>query len=373
MGLYDQPRVLQHLDALQSVERGDTPFPIHVRLELTESCNFSCGFCYTQDPKRAGQLQSMGADILKRRKFDFDRVMALIDEFADLGVRAISFTGSGEPLIYPHMAEVLRRVRTRGMLAAVTSNMAMKISDDLMSELAHVKWLRWSMNGGTAEVYGSTNRPRAGLASHAFEQVQLNVGRLIEQRRKSGKGPRVNASYIVWPLNEGDVLNGARLAHRLGIDGISFRPDTPVERISEALSFSPETAKAIHQAQDELNGPDFQVYLEEDRLEDVVKLNDPDLTCFYVNHSTYVAANGDIYPCCYTRLEGKYAIGNILNQTFRDFWMSAERKRKYAALKYDMCPACPYGKTNQLLRDLYAGAKSSAELHVRTPDPNHFV
>ena len=372
MGLYDNPGLFQHRNILDAVKSNTVIGPTHVRLEVTESCNFSCGFCWTHAPERADPLKALGAD-LQRRKLDLGRLKRLIDELAAIGVKAISFTGNGDPLLYPKLAEVLTQIRAHKILVSVTSNMAMKISDALIAELAHISWLRWSMNGGTAESYATTNRPRAGSATRAFEEAKHNVGRLVEERRRIKGAVKINASYIVWPLNEYDVVAGAHLARQLKIDTISFRPDTPIERQGESLRFNDKTAESIRKAKAELESEDFKVFLEEDRLDDVMKTNDPNLGCLYINHATYIAANGDIYPCCYTRIDSKFASGNILNQTFQEFWESHKRKERYGKIKFDECHSCPYGQTNQLLEDVTFGKKKAEDVFVKVDNPNYFV
>ncbi|MHB1207578.1 MAG: radical SAM protein [Rhodospirillaceae bacterium] len=373
MGLYDNPGLFQHRNILDAVETGAVIGPTHVRLEVTETCNFSCGFCWTHAPERADPLKVAGADLNQKRKLDFGRLKRLIDELAAIGVKAISFTGNGDPLLYPKMAEVLAQIREHGILVSVTSNMAMKLPDALISELAQISWLRWSMNGGTAEVYATTNRPRTGDAVRAFEEAKYNVGRLVAERRRTGGKVKINASYIVWPLNEHDVTAGAELAHHLQIDTISFRPDTPIERQSDPLRFSDKTASDIRKAKAELERDDFKVFLEESRLDDVALQNDPELGCLYVNHATYIAANGDIYPCCYTRIDSKFASGNILNQTFQEFWASQSRRDKYGKIKFDTCHSCPYGATNHLLEELARGNRQAPELFIKVDEPNYFV
>ena len=63
----------------------------------------------------------------------------------------------------------------------------------------------------------------------------------------------------------------------------------------------------------------FKISIEQERENDVLKVKDDNLVCFYSNHSIYIAANGDVYPCCYTRINPKFVIGNITNQKFNEF------------------------------------------------------
>ena len=59
----------------------------------------------------------------------------LLEELKKTGVKCVSFTGSGDPLFYPYMDEILKKCHELGLKVGVTSNFAMKISDNLIKKL----------------------------------------------------------------------------------------------------------------------------------------------------------------------------------------------------------------------------------------------
>jgi pyruvate-formate lyase-activating enzyme len=72
-------------------------------------CNLACAHCYSQSSPAA------------RDAVPVEILTALIDDAAELGYRAVAFSG-GEPLMYPGLAELLRRARARGLSTSVTTN-----------------------------------------------------------------------------------------------------------------------------------------------------------------------------------------------------------------------------------------------------------
>jgi cyclic pyranopterin phosphate synthase len=371
--MYEDTPILQHRETLRSIEAGEglRCGPLHVRIEPTEACNFKCGFCYFHDEGKRAELPFM--EFTGRHSLELDRLLSLIDELAELGTRAVSFTGAGEPLVFPRMELVLNRIRQRGMRFAVTSNLAMKMSESLVESLAGGAWLRWSLNAGTAGTFRRIHNPRGSDAEGAFQRAQENVRRIDAARKRLELPLSFNASYVVTEINQEDVLPAARLAREMGVDSLSFRPELPFDRQDDFLQYSQAIERDIEKAKSELESETFRIHMNVERLEDVQKLGDPELVCFYSNHTTYVAANGDVFPCCYTRMDRHYAMGNILKTSFKELWVSEERRKNYQALVFDRCPSCPYGRTNQALRALYRGERKADELWIEVPQPNLFV
>jgi len=374
MSFYDTIPLLQHEEAIKATaeQRDNHMMPIHVRMEPTESCNFTCQFCVWHDPDRRQTIQEH-LDTTGKRHLPKERMLALIDELADLGTQAISFTGAGDPLVYPYMEEVLRKIRSRGLAAGVTSNIAMPLKDGLIEELSHCRWVRWSMNAGSEEVYVDVNRPRGKDPSNVFHRARKNAGRLVKMIAESGSSTSFNASYVVHVANQHDVYAAAEQARNIGLEGIAFRPDTPFDREDVALDYDPQVAIEMQRAVEELSSDRFQVYVNEDRLEDIRKLGNSEVVCHYANHTTYIAANGDIYPCCYTRYDRRYVIGNILDQPFSEFWNSERRQNFYRGLVNDTCPSCPHGQVNLILHRLKSGKSSVEEIAVVREEPNPFI
>jgi len=372
MGLYDNIRILQHQDQLQLIEQGkwgECP-PLHVRLEPSEVCNFRCCFCWWHNREKREQLDNFSFD--GRRLMDTARLLSLLEELAAMGTKAVSFTGAGDPLMHPDMAEVLDKASSLGLVFGATSNMAMPMTDALVEALVKAKWLRWSLNAGTGSYLAVAN-PKGGGDERLFERMKENIRRIAAAAGRQRRRPEFNASYVVTDINQADVFEAAKLAASLGVDSIAFRPDTPLERQDGANEYSPEVLALIRAAEEQLQTDSFRVYSSLVRQEDVRRQNDPELLCFYSNHTVYIDARGDVYPCCYTRYDARYVIGNIMEQEFREFWNSAERRNFYLKLPQDGCPACGYGRINQALKPLYLGHGQAKEIADNRQEKDWFI
>ncbi|MBN1850746.1 MAG: radical SAM protein [Deltaproteobacteria bacterium] len=373
MGFYDEIPILQHFDTLKRIESGQGSLcaPIHARLEPTELCNFRCDFCCWYNGDRHKTIPSArftGKNIFRRQ-----RLLKLIEELIQCGTMAFSFSGGGDPLLYPWMAVLLKVISERKKPFGITSNMAMNISDDLIGELAKADWIRWSMNAGTYDTYLKIHNPIGSNGHNIFERALHNIRLVNDIRLRSNLRSNINASYVVSDTNSHDISNAIKLTKDLGVACISFRKDTPVVKQDSANQYSEKEEQDILTGKEQFETDRFKVYINYDRLEDTQKANDPELFCFYSNHSVYIAADGSVYPCCYARLDAKYAIGNVNHSDFMEIWNSKKRRENYKHLIFDQCPTCAYGQTIKALKPLYEGKIKAKDIFVKTVHPNYFI
>jgi MoaA/NifB/PqqE/SkfB family radical SAM enzyme len=88
--------------ALVSTDR-----PVLAHLVVTRRCNLTCEYCSEYDRVSP--------------PVPIDALIARVDRLADLCTSIVTITG-GEPLLQPHLDDVIRRVRSRGMIAGLITN-----------------------------------------------------------------------------------------------------------------------------------------------------------------------------------------------------------------------------------------------------------
>ena len=82
--------------------------PIAVAWLITGRCNLNCHYCKWKEQRRTEEL-------------DTATVKNLIDQMREAGVRLISFTG-GEPLVRQDMGEIIRHVKSHGLVCKLNTN-----------------------------------------------------------------------------------------------------------------------------------------------------------------------------------------------------------------------------------------------------------
>ncbi|NVN91084.1 MAG: radical SAM protein [Desulfuromonadales bacterium] len=94
---------------------------LSMEIEFNQSCNFRCIYCYASDTP------------VRRNELTKDEFLGVIDQARELGARKIIILG-GEPMLYPHIMEMIRHIRSKGMDVELFTNGA-NITPEVAREL----------------------------------------------------------------------------------------------------------------------------------------------------------------------------------------------------------------------------------------------
>ena len=136
----------------------DIAAPECVHVQLTDSCNQHCPSCYLSD------------HVSSVYEPDFDRIITLVDEMANLGVFQLAI-GGGEPLMSSKLVPLVQHARSRGILPNITTNGRL-LSEEILHALAgHVGEIRLSCNDGKI-----VSEPWFTATVNKIRQAGINVG-----------------------------------------------------------------------------------------------------------------------------------------------------------------------------------------------------
>jgi wyosine [tRNA(Phe)-imidazoG37] synthetase (radical SAM superfamily) len=95
----------------------------------------------------------------------------IVDDLIAMGVKAVTFSGGGEPLIYQHIAQTVRRLAAGGIKVGTLTN-GLALRGDVAEAFAeYATWVRVSIDAADGESYARSRSVPATI----FEQVLDNV------------------------------------------------------------------------------------------------------------------------------------------------------------------------------------------------------
>lgn len=316
--LYTDKKIFHFTDKIDSLprEEGRVLPPLHIRIKPTNVCNHNCSYC----AYRCDELQ-LGQDMNLRDSIPRDKMMEIVDDIVEMGVKAVTFSGGGEPFCYPHLLECAERLAQSPVKFASLTNGA-RLAGAVAELFAHhATWLRVSMDGWDDASYTSYRGCRDG----EFTRILANM----ERFKKLGGGCNLGVSLIVDRTNAPHVFDFARRVKEAGADSVKISGCVVSNSGSENNAYhEPVFAQVKEQARRvaaELADESFEVFDSYHSLSD--KFSKPYDWCPYLQVLTVIGADLNVYSCqdkAYNLNDG--LIGSVATVRFRDFWMSGKEK-----------------------------------------------
>ena len=185
----------------------------NIQFHPSNRCNVDCLFCWVHNnPVDFPEIPDQ-------------TVLDLLGEAMEMGVRQVTISGGGEPLVRPSLVErMVASVKERpggSETSGVLITNATVISEALAERLARLGWddIHVSVQGSSPEV-DSAVRNRAG----ALERTIEGIRRINDWKRRLGTDrPKLVFKVILTRLNAHDFLAMTRLADSLEVAEIYYR------------------------------------------------------------------------------------------------------------------------------------------------------
>ncbi len=176
------------------------------QIETSFACNLSCVMCPWREMRR---------DMKKEDGLMSEEVWEALGPHLT-EVAEVDFSGGGEPLTHPRLAERIAQAKAAGCRTGFLTNGTL-LDEHAMNRIlaADVDWICFSADGSNA---GTFERIRRGSS---FDEFCENVRRLTDSRR--GVVPRVLFNFVMMPENVDELGGIVELAARLGVDQVNFK------------------------------------------------------------------------------------------------------------------------------------------------------
>jgi radical SAM protein with 4Fe4S-binding SPASM domain len=308
--------------------------PITAEIDPSNRCNYKC-------PKCAGNRSDPQAEL---SLYDMN---SIVDEVSGF-LKGLVFTEGGEPLINRNTPEAIRYARSKGIDIGLITNGSLFDRLDREQILSDCSWIRISLDG----LYPGHYAARMGTSEDEYSRVWDNVVSLAKTRSKKGLDCVIGIAYLTEDENADQLMGFALRGKEAGADYVEFRP---FHHSETNLLGSIKECKS-------LNSKNFEVIAPEEKY----RKEKFDYERAFADEFRFViAANGKLYPCCYTRGFEQFSFGNIMEEGFEYIWKS-EKRREVAEnkLKNKICPSmCYEDPQNQSLWEIHKANKEGKHVN----------
>jgi SynChlorMet cassette radical SAM/SPASM protein ScmF len=199
-------------DSMQVENRQPRSYPLNqLYFYLTKGCNLRCRHCWISP---AFQAENTAHPALEMELF-----RSIIAQAKPLGLSIVKLTG-GEPLIHPHIHEIIKEVRQQELRLTVETN-GVCCTPELAQEIKDCKnpFVSVSLDGATAEIHEWVR----GVPG-CFDAAVQGIRNLV----KAGLSPQIIMS--VMTRNKDQMLPVVHLAEALGAGSVKFNVVQPTAR-----------------------------------------------------------------------------------------------------------------------------------------------
>jgi MoaA/NifB/PqqE/SkfB family radical SAM enzyme len=334
-------------------------FPELISFTVTNSCNLRCRMCGQWSEE--GYMLNKAVDL--RQRMVLDDWKRLVDEVAHHSVRFILVRG-GEPFLLNGIMELLRYINKKGIFLSVDTNGT--LLENYAADLSTLDKMHLTFSVDGPEAVHDAVRNVKG----SFEKIRDNIALLNDLEMKNGNKISKSLCFTISKYNYAALGEMADVARSLSIASMNIVPyyyfsESVGRKYEEELRTNFECAafswKGFHH---ETSGIEFTKFRNElgayraslgeiydfpflPLTEEEYRIWFQDQTtpirssaCMNVEKLMDIQPNGEANFCVDFP---DYSMGNVMNSTMEDVWMSAraQRFREYRRNKpLSVCYRC---------------------------------
>lgn len=286
--------------------------PIMIDMALTQDCNYKCTYCYAYFQRN------------EKYKITKDIIVSFLHDCADLGVKAITFTGDGESTLSPVYQDAVLLANELGIDVATSTHGQQLHRHDLKKILPCLTYIRINISAATPNRYARIH----GVSEEHFYQVKKSIAELVEIKKELNLKTTIGLQMVLMPDNGEDILPLAQFAVDMGVDYLVIKHCSDDNKGSLGINYEDyhHLKEVLDQAQ-ELSNETTQITAKLSKLYSGGKRNYS--KCFGPMFQLQISGTGLVAPCgdLFSSEKKDYHIGNICHQSFKEI-ITGERYKE---------------------------------------------
>lgn len=286
--------------------------PPWIDIEPNNTCNLRCQHCQVPHWSKPPAY------------LDEPSFARILDQLP--GLIAVKLQGMGEPLLNRNLVAMLREGERRGISMQFISNGTI-MSQEQAEQLLQLKntHICFSIDGATAATH-----EKIRLGSR-LEQIVANIKKLVTGRGHF-RQPAISITAVLNACNLREIPGIVTLAREMGVDGVNIQTaltnwgKQEIKRHNDAIrvaAHSEQAAAVLREAQGIACASHVPLKIQDDDYYSRAR------KCPWPWKRAFIAANGDVVPCCILADASTINMGNVFERDFSEIWNS----RQYSDLR----------------------------------------
>lgn len=339
---YSDLKIFRHCEKINALISGKITPPIYIRVKPTNRCNHRCYYCSYADKDDL----NLRKDVSKQDSIPWKRLENVLNDFGEMGVKAVTFSGGGEPLVYPRIADAMRLILDNQIDLSIITN-GQNLDGKNADLLANAKWVRISMDSCDAKTYAKIRN----IPEKSFYKISKNIKQFSDIKNNKCE---LGINFVVNHENANDVFNMAKYVKDLGVNHIKFAARITSNLHDYHAQFKQNVIRQIRKASKELPDKYFKIINKyEGDFENAGIFHRTYHKCPIMQCVSVVAADSKVYTCHDNAYVANGVLGDLKDMSFKEIWFSDKTKEFFTSFdptKY--CNHhCVFDKRNILLNN----------------------
>jgi MoaA/NifB/PqqE/SkfB family radical SAM enzyme len=145
-----------------------------------------------------------------------DKALELIEDLSNIGTKAVTFSGGGEPLLHKDIVEIMTKTVSSGLDLSIITN-GQLLAGERAEVLGKAKWVRISMDYTSAEQMASSRN----VPDRSFDSVMQNIKNFSNTKTESCD---LGINFIITRYNYEGLVPFAKQLKDSGVSNVRFSP-----------------------------------------------------------------------------------------------------------------------------------------------------
>lgn len=332
-------KLLWHMDHVHEWQSGKRIAPLFIDIGATKACNIKCRFCY-------GTYQVMTGEIIPA-----DVLCNLLRDAPRLGVKAMTFTGDGEPTLNPALYKAIQIGKKEGLDIAVATN-GLKLNDEQIGILLeNLTWLRFTICSADKESYKFMH----GI--DAFNTVLNHIAIAADMNQSHNFGATtVGMQMVLTPDCFDQILPLSRLAISLGVDYLQIKQfSDPGDENMHPFDFDKyEAVKEDLRTAERMSNETTNIIVKWSMINEDKRGYDH---CIDLPFLFQISGNSKCYPCGFLFNREEFCYGDLKKQSLEEiitskrYWKIINHMATEFDVHKDCMGHCRHDFCNEFLTD----------------------
>jgi len=309
--ILDSHKLSYHYDRVKAWESGERVAPVTVDMALTRACGAMCSFCYAmvQEPQERSNIKTKEA-------------LDLLDDFAEVGVKAVSLISDGESTISKAYVPFIQHAAKIGIDVGNATNGWEWEPEKIEQVLPYLTWVRFTVAAGTPEGYAKIMF-KGPEHTEVFDRAVSHIKYAVDLKKKLNLKVTLGIQMVLMPEFKDEIIPFAKLAVDLGVDYGVIKHCSDDELGTLGVNYSEyENLYPLLNKAEAMSNENTKIVIKWDKIKDKGK---PSYNRFYgpqfllqISGSGLVAPSGMFFNARYSKLH----IGNFADERFKDIFNS---------------------------------------------------